>query len=59
MMDYGTGTATELSEILNDIAETKLKISIQKIRSWPKSPNYLSRRLNEVKTNLKRKRYCN
>jgi hypothetical protein len=50
-----SGTATELSEVLNDIAETKLKISIQKIQSWPKSPNYLSRRLNEVKTNLREK----
>jgi len=50
-----SGTATELSEVLNDIAETKLKISIQKIQAWPKSPNYLSRRLNEVKTNLREK----
>jgi hypothetical protein len=50
-----SGTATELFEVLNDIAETKLKISIQKIPSWPKSPNYLSRRLNEVKTNLREK----
>ena len=50
-----SGTATELSDKLNDIAETKLKISIQKIQSWPKSPNYLSRRLNEVKTNLREK----
>ena len=40
---------------LNDIAETKLKINIQKIKSWPKSPNQLSRRLNEVKTNLREK----
>ena len=50
-----SGTATQLCEVLNDIAETKLKISIQKIPSWPKSPNYLSRRLNEVKTNLREK----
>jgi hypothetical protein len=50
-----SGTATELSEVLNDIAETRLKISIQKIQSWPKSPNYLSRRLKEVKTNLREK----
>ena len=40
---------------LNDIAETKLKINIQKIKSWPKSPNQLSRRLTEVKTNLREK----
>jgi hypothetical protein len=50
-----SGTATELSEKLNEIAELQLKISIQKIRNWPKSPNYLSRRLNEVKTNLREK----
>jgi len=53
--DLWSGTATELSEVLNDIAETKLKISTQNIKSWPKSPNYLSRRLNEVKTNLREK----
>lgn len=49
------GTATELSVELNEIAETKLKINIQKIKSWPKSPNQLSRRLNEIKTNLREK----
>ena len=48
-------TATELYIELNDIAETKLKINIQKIKSWPKSPNQLSRRLNETKTNLREK----
>ena len=48
-------TATELYLELNDIAEKKLKINIQKIQSWPKSPNQLSRRLNEVKTNLREK----
>ena len=48
-------TATELYLELNDIAETKLKINIQKISSWPKSPNQLSRRLNELKTNLREK----
>ena len=49
-------TATELlSTNLMSIAETKLKINIQKIKSWPKSPNQLSRRLNEIKTNLREK----
>ena len=32
-----------------------LKINIQKIPPWPKSPNQLSRRLNEIKTNLREK----
>ena len=45
-------TPTKLSEQLNEIAETTLKINIQRSKSWPKSASYLSRRLNEVKTNL-------
>ncbi|HJT82889.1 MAG TPA: bifunctional DNA primase/polymerase [Nitrososphaeraceae archaeon] len=49
------GTATEFSIQLNEIAEIKLKIDIKKISSWPKSPNQLSRRLNEIKTNLREK----
>ena len=49
------GTATDLSLELTEIAETKLKINIQKIKSWPKSPNQLSRKLNEIKTNLREK----
>ena len=32
-----------------------LNININSIKSWPKSPNYLSRRLNEIKTNLREK----
>ncbi len=48
-------TATELSQKLNDIAETKLKFPIQRMNSWPKSPSHLSRRLNEIKTNLREK----
>lgn len=50
-----TGTPTELYIALNEIAETKLKINIQKIKSWPKSTSYLSRRLNGIKTNLREK----
>jgi hypothetical protein len=46
---------TDLYLELNDIAETKLKISIQKIKSWPKSPNQLSRRLTDAQTNLREK----
>lgn len=49
------GTATQLSQELNNIATEILKINIDKIKSWPKSPNYLSRRLNEIKTNLREK----
>ena len=49
------GTATELSQKLNEITENELKINIQRIKSYPKSPNYLSRRLNEIKTNLREK----
>ncbi len=46
---------TELYLELNEITETKLKINIQKIKSWPKSPNQLSRKLNEAQTNLREK----
>jgi hypothetical protein len=46
-------TASELLLKLNDIAETKLKIDFKKISSWPKSPNQLSRKLNEAQTNLR------
>ncbi|HSF51270.1 MAG TPA: bifunctional DNA primase/polymerase, partial [Nitrososphaeraceae archaeon] len=49
------GTATELYIKLNEIAEATLKINIQKIKFWPKSANHLSRRLTEVKTNLREK----
>lgn len=49
------GTPTKLSEELNNIAIGILNININKIKSWPKSPNYLSRRLNEIKTNLREK----
>ena len=48
-------TPTELHLELNDIAETKLKINIQRIKSWPKSPNQLSRRLTEAQTILREK----
>ena len=50
-----TGTPTELFEILNEIAETTLKINTSKIKVWPKSTSYLSRRLNSIRTNLREK----
>jgi len=49
------GTPTELFETLNGIAETELKINISKIKLWPKSTSYLSRRLNSIRTNLREK----
>ena len=42
-------------EILNEIAETTLKINTSKIKVWPKSASYLSRRLNSIRTNLREK----
>ena len=50
-----TGTPTELFETLNEIAETTLKINTSKIKVWPKSTSYLSRRLNSIRTNLREK----
>jgi hypothetical protein len=48
-------TPTKLSIDLNEIAESTLKIDIQRSKSWPKSASHLSRRLTEVKTNLREK----
>jgi hypothetical protein len=48
-------TATELLTELNNYAESELKMKIFKIESWPKSSNSLSRRLNEITTNLREK----
>jgi hypothetical protein len=45
------GTATQLLAELEDTADL-LKINI-KSRQWPKAPNYLSRRLGEIRTNLR------
>jgi hypothetical protein len=47
-----TGTATELLASLEEVAVSKLKINTH-AKSWPKSPNTLSRRINEIKTNLR------
>jgi len=51
-----TGTPTQLFEALNEIAETTLKINTSKIKVWPKSASYLSRRLNSIRTNLREKK---
>jgi hypothetical protein len=48
----GTATATELLNELEPVAES-LKIKTKNNRYWPSAPNSLSRRLNEVKTNLR------
>jgi hypothetical protein len=48
---WGPGAPRELLEVLQGIA-AELKIDT-KARLWPKAPNSLSRRLNEVKTNLR------
>ena len=45
------GTATELLAELEEVA-SELKINTHD-KSWPKAPNTLSRRINEVKTNLR------
>jgi hypothetical protein len=49
--DEWHGTSTELLALLEPIAEV-LKINTNS-RLWPKAPNGLTRRLNEVKTNLR------
>jgi|SRR5918996_553870 hypothetical protein len=46
------GTATELLNKLEEVAES-LKIKTKNNRLWPNAPNSLSRRLKEVKTNLR------
>jgi hypothetical protein len=53
------GTATELLTELGEVAET-LRINTKNrnsdnnsSRQWPGAPNSLSRRINEVKTNLR------
>lgn len=48
-------SASQLYERLCEIAEQELKIKINSAKFWPKSPNALSRRLNEVITNLREK----
>jgi hypothetical protein len=49
---YWKGTATELLNELEKTAED-LKIKIKNNRQWPSAPNSLSRKLNEVRTNLR------
>ena len=46
------GTATELLNQLEEVADS-LKIKTKSNTLWPSASNSLSRRLNEVKTNLR------
>jgi hypothetical protein len=50
-----TMTPTNLHRELENIALTKLNLNVSKIKSWPKSPNQLSRRLTEAQTTLREK----
>jgi len=46
------GTPSELHAVLTKHAEEELGIDVAKEREWPKKANVMSRRLNELKTNL-------
>jgi hypothetical protein len=46
-----TGTTTELLDELEQVAEL-LKIKTKNNKEWPSAPNRLSRRINDIKTNL-------
>jgi hypothetical protein len=50
-----TMTPTNLHRELENIALTKLNLNVSKIKSWPKSPNQLSRKLTEAHTTLREK----
>lgn len=45
------GSATQLLPKVNDLALASLTIDY-KARSWPKSANYLSKRIREIRLNL-------
>ena len=46
------GTTTELLNELEQVAEA-LKIKTKNNKEWPSAPNRLSRRINDIKTNLR------
>lgn len=46
-----TGTPTELLNTLEEVAERE-KINIRKSKTWPKSPAWITRRLNEIESGL-------
>jgi hypothetical protein len=48
-------TPTNLHRELENIAITKLNLNVSKIKSWPKTPNQLSRKLTEAQTTLREK----
>ena len=47
------GTISNLFEPLTEIAENNLKINIKNGKLWPQAPNSLSRKINEIKANLR------
>jgi len=49
--DRWEGSSSELLDSLNQEAES-LKINTRRSKTWPGAPNALSRRINEVKSNL-------
>lgn len=51
--DAWSGSFAGLLDELVQVASNELKIDTNRIKSWPKSPSLLSRRINEVKTNLR------
>ena len=50
-----TKSPTEMLTELQNIAINKLTLDISKIKSFPKSPSHLTRRINGIKTNLREK----
>jgi hypothetical protein len=50
-----TGSPTDLHTELQNIAIGKLNLIVSKIKAWPKSASYLTRRINGIKTNLREK----
>jgi hypothetical protein len=44
---------TELLELLTKIAEENLKIHVKNSKLWPHAPNILSRKINEIKADLR------
>ena len=47
------GTISNLFEPLTEIADNNLKINTKNGKLWPQAPNSLSRKINEIKANLR------
>ena len=50
-----TKSPTEMLIELQNIALDKLNLNISKIKSFPKTPSHLTRRINGIRTNLREK----